>query len=168
MWIRHSATAHVARVPKHRYPGLGQRIRDALGRSDSVKNPHQLANKLGVAYTTILAWLEETSVPGTHNAERLADAIGVTRDWLLYGEASRVERTDSYPSLTDFLKSQQLNEDERRHLESQWFGFGDPGPDYWPMALHSYRMAKRAKKLEPEGENLAKSSDRFRPVKKRP
>jgi transcriptional regulator with XRE-family HTH domain len=60
--------------------------------------------------------------------------------------ATEAERDDRYPSLVAFLQTHPTLEDERNHLETQRFLFGDPdSQEVWLDYLHAYRKAKQAK-----------------------
>lgn len=141
MWIHDSAAGHPLGVSAQRFPGFGQRLREAISAVGS--NPHKLSKDLGIAYTTVDAWLRDVSVPRAENLEMLAEAVKQPSHWLLHGDARPSRAMQPYPSLSDFLKSQTLELDERENLLSISCAFGDPGQDYWWQALGAYRSAKR-------------------------
>lgn len=165
MWMHDSAVGQPP-VMDPRYPGLGQRLRQAI--EDAGTNPHRLSKELKIAYTTVDAWLREESAPRAHNLQLLAEVLGRSVEWLMNGDQASSRSEELYSSLTGFLASISLSADERQHLESIRFAFGDPGEHYWPQALSSYRAAKRFKEVETLAASSSQSSTALLPVKKKP
>ncbi len=66
---------------------LSDRVQQALGN----RNPHWLATATGLPYTLVRKYLTG-SVPGADKAVKLADALGVSLEWLLAGRGSMTPR----------------------------------------------------------------------------
>jgi transcriptional regulator with XRE-family HTH domain len=78
---------HVKRAA--RTPGLGERIQEArLGLSHRRKRlieQKELAEMMGVSPATISSWESGAKEPRIETLRRLAEVLGVDRDWLTYG-----------------------------------------------------------------------------------
>jgi transcriptional regulator with XRE-family HTH domain len=90
-------------------------------------NRSQLQQKLGVAYTTILAWERDESTPTVENLESLSVVVGVPSS-VLRGEAEPMTEAD-YVEWGRFLETSEgrsMARGERVALGSIRFDSSDP------------------------------------------
>ncbi|OQM75814.1 helix-turn-helix domain-containing protein [Manganibacter manganicus] len=62
---------------------FGGRLSRAIDASEL--NTKDLAGRLGVKKSTVLAWETDRSQPGSHRLTKLAGMLGVSLSWLLHG-----------------------------------------------------------------------------------
>ncbi len=119
---------------------LGQRIRAAyLARG---MNRSQFQRALGVAYTTILAWERDESVPTLENLAAASVVLGVSTSFLR-GEGEDVNEPH-YIAWKSFLESaagQGMTAEERRTMASLRFASGiEPSIGLYQAMLLGLRM----------------------------
>lgn len=71
-------------------------VAERIFKAMSVKGitPYRMSKDLGIAQSTISRWKVSGSVPGTDTLARVSDYLGVTIDYLLYGDEQK-ERESS-------------------------------------------------------------------------
>jgi len=119
---------------------LGARIRAAyVGRG---LNRSQLQRALGVAYTTILAWERDESVPTLENLHALSVVVGVPPS-VLRGEGEIVTEPE-YVAWVEFLSSpagQSMTAAERETISSIRFAAPiEPSPELYRALLLGLRV----------------------------
>ena len=65
---------------------LGDRLRAARRRNDLTQQ--QLGKRVGVTGVAISYWENGTNEPSIANLKQLCDALDITLDWLLFGDAA--------------------------------------------------------------------------------
>ena len=73
----------LGRMAKIEDTELGRRIERAL--EVAGYNRHSAARKLGVAYTTITAWVDGSSQPNASNIAKLSEETGFSATWIVRG-----------------------------------------------------------------------------------
>jgi len=64
-------------------PSIGKRIRDRRRELDLSQN--ELAKKADIGWNSISTYERGTTIPTVPTMRKLADALNVTTDWLIYG-----------------------------------------------------------------------------------
>ena len=82
----------------------------------------QLARRLGIKKSTVMAWEQDLSEPRANKLSMMSGVLNVSMSWLLTGEgddltepASQEEESADYQALLRELRS--LREDLRRQIE---------------------------------------------------
>jgi hypothetical protein len=78
-----------------KWPGLQERLRQCIA-EQGYKNPAQFADAKHYRITMLYKWLDDTT-PNLDNLERLARDLGVSAAWLLFGNASGVNKAPARP-----------------------------------------------------------------------
>jgi transcriptional regulator with XRE-family HTH domain len=141
-WRHHWREFHVKRAV--RTPGLGERIQEArLGLSHRRKRlveQKELAEMMGVSPATISSWESGAKEPRIETLRRLAEVLGVDRDWLTYGERDTAvadaidslstegsESPEADETLAELEELVAREEDERRAKGKKPKGSGRKG-----------------------------------------
>lgn len=90
-------------------------------------NRHSLSHKLGVAYTTVIAWEENKNAPRGENLQKLSVALGVPSSVILGEERPMTEaQYEVWAAFLETSTGQGMIPSERRALGSMRFDADDP------------------------------------------
>ncbi len=109
----------------------------------------QLAAKAGVSTSTVSRIETGKAEPEKETLDLLAPHLKKTTAELL-GASGAVpawvaeDGGDPYPSRVEFVNNAPTTAEERVHLRSLRYAFGDPGAKEWKDRLESYRKLKAA------------------------
>jgi transcriptional regulator with XRE-family HTH domain len=99
---------------------FGDRV--AAARESVDMSQAQLARRLGIKKSTVMAWEQDLSEPRANKLSMMSGVLNVSMSWLLTGEgddltepASQEEESADYQALLRELRS--LREDLRRQIE---------------------------------------------------
>ena len=165
----------------------GEKLR-ALLSSGQYGTASQLARAMGMkaGHNNVAKWMEgrgfdndhRTSVQNRRAVEKhfgLPDGYFEASNAKLLEPINPVEQAaptdesdvDVYPSRTQFVGETPMLPDERKHIESLWYQFGDPGPREWSTRLKSYRRLKEQAGAARVPANLARPRSHGQATKRR-
>lgn len=101
-------------VSTARNPGFAQRLREL--RKEKQLSQGDLGGQVGIHYTHIGRYEKGVSLPNSDALNRLADALGVTGDYLLNGSTDSVARArlEDRELLQQFQEVETLPDEDKR------------------------------------------------------
>ena len=101
-------------VSTARNQGFSERLRDL--RKQRQLSQTQLGEQIGIHYTHVGRYERGTSMPNSETLKRLAEALGVTGDYLLDGASDIVARArlEDRELLQQFQEVEKLGDEDKR------------------------------------------------------